>query len=141
MKFNKAKCRLLHLGQSSSHYQYKMENIRIEHSPSEKDLGVLVDGKLDVCQQFACAAQTANGILGCTQFSMASRSREVILPFCSALVRLHLEYCNQIWSPQYRTDVDLLEHVQRRATKMTQGMERFPCKDRLRELGLFSLGK
>ena len=67
---------------------------------------------------------------------MANRSREVILPFCSALVRPHLEYCIQIWSPQYRRDIDLLESVHRRATKMIQGMKHVSYEDRLRDLGL-----
>jgi len=54
---------------------------------------------------------------------MVSRSRVVILPHCSVLVRLHLEYCIQMWSSPYRSDIYLLEHVQRRATKMIPGME------------------
>ena len=72
---------------------------------------------------------------------MTSRSREVILPLYFALVRPHLEYCIQMWSPQYRRDMDLLECIQRRVTKMIQGMEYLSYKDRLRELGLFSLKK
>ena len=63
------------------------------------------------------------------------------LPLYSALARPHLEYCIQMWRPQYRRDMNLLEHIQRRATEMIQGIEHLILQDRMRKLELLSLEK
>ena len=141
MRFSKAKCKVLQLGQGSPCYPYRLWDEGMKSCPTKKDLGVLMDEKLDMSRQCALAAQKADCTLGCIQSNMASRSREGILPLCSTLVGPHLEFCIQLWSPQHKKDMELLERVQRRATKMIRGLEHHSYEARLRELGLFSLKK
>ncbi|KAJ7424127.1 rna-directed dna polymerase from mobile element jockey-like [Pitangus sulphuratus] len=113
VKFNRTKCKVLHLGQGNPKYGYRLDNEWIESSPAKKDLEVLVNEKLNMSWQCVLTAQKVNHILDCI-ISVTSRSREVILPLYSALVRPHLEYCIQLWGFQHKKDVDLLERVQRR---------------------------
>ena len=91
MKFNKSKGKVLHLGRNNPMHQYRLGVVLLESSSIEKK------------QPWECWwAACANSILGCIKRSVASRSREAILPLNSALVRPHLQYCVQFRALQFK---------------------------------------
>ena len=107
----------------------------------EKDLGVVISSDLKPSKQCSEVVKTANKLIGFIGRSFEFRTEEIILNLYNALVRPHLEYCVQCWSPYYKKDIAKLEGVQRRMTKLIPRLRNKPYEERLSELNLFSLTK
>ncbi|PKU46006.1 hypothetical protein llap_3707 [Limosa lapponica baueri] len=105
MEFNKEKCKILHLRRNNPIHQYMLAATQLESSLAEKDLGVLVDTKLNMSQKGALGAKKENVILDCVRQSSASRS-----PLLSTgEATLGVLCCSGLLSMR---DVDIPERVQ-----------------------------
>jgi len=106
---------------------------------AERDLGVLVGNKQNMSQRYV--AEATNEIMGRIHGAITSRYRHVMIPLYSDLVRPHLEYCVQFWSPQFNQDPNRLKRVKKKVTKMIKVLENLPYEESLQELGLLILEK
>ncbi|KAK8747068.1 hypothetical protein OTU49_016973, partial [Cherax quadricarinatus] len=139
MQFNVDKCKVLKLGSVHNPSTYKLNNVELSHTDCEKDLGVMVSSNLKPRQQCLSVRNKANRLLGFISRSVSNRSPEVILQLYTSLVRPHLDYAAQFWSPYYRMDINSLENIQRRMTKLIHSIRNLPYEERLKTLKLHSL--
>ena len=141
MVFNTEKCKVLHLGKKNLMHPYRLDSAMLASTMEERDLGIIIDHKMNMSLQCDAAASNASKTLACIHRCFSSKSQDIILLLYLALVRPQLEYCIQFWVAAFKKDVEKLERVQRRATHMIRGQENRPYDDRLRAMGLFSLEK
>ena len=141
MPFNVNKCHILQIGTRNQKYEYEMNGIKLESVQHIKDLGITVASNLKFSQQCKHAAGKANRMLGFINRNFSFKNKEIILPLYTSLVRPHLEYAVQFWSPHHAKDIAKLEAVQRRATKLIPSLRNKPYEERLARLNLFSLEK
>ena len=139
MQFNVNKCSIMSAGKGNWQVDYTLSGTTLGRAYSARDLGVQVCSDLRPREQCIIARNRANKILGFIKRCVTNRTSEVILRLYLALVRPHLDYAAQFWSPYYRKDTESLEAVQRRMTKMIPGLRNLPYKDRLNRLNLHSL--
>ena len=136
MQFNTDKCSVVHLGRKNSSAQYSLNNSILKESYCERDLGVLVDKSMKFSEQRNSVASRANSALGMIRRTITWKSKTIITRLYKALVRPKLEYCVQVWRPYLKKDIEKLEAVQRRATKMIEECRGLGYEDRLRVTGL-----
>ena len=117
MLFNFGKCKCLHTGSiNTAGMNYEIGGTILSKTVKEKDLGVTMNANMKVSEQCRIAASKGNQVLGVIRRNITYTEKSLIIP--KAIVIPHLEYCIQAWNPHLRKDVDMLEKIQRRATKL-----------------------
>ena len=142
LQFNANKCHVLTLGkfEDIKHaHQYSLCNNELEHVSSEKDLGVTIDEELKFEEHIARKIQVANGIVGQIRRSFSFLDPETFRRIFVAFVRPHIEYCQAVWSPHLMRNIDALENVQIRATKLVDGLSNLDYPERLKRINLPTL--
>ena len=139
MLFNFGKCKCLHTGHGNEDAQYTMGDTVLNTTLKEKDLGLTISADMKVSEQCGIAAAKGNQILGLIRRNIVYKEKELIIPLYKTIVRPHLEYCIQAWRPYRKKDIDMLERVQRRATKMIPKLRNISYEMRLKECGLTTL--
>ena len=138
MKFNVTKCKVLGIG-AETDCRVHIDGNYLETVTEEKDLGILVTKDMKSRRQTQEARRKGLKMLGILNRNVAYKNKEVIKRLYYAYVRPHLEYCIQAWHPVYKKDLDSLERVQRKATKMIRGFNNKNYYERLCSLNMFSL--
>jgi len=139
MQYNVDKCSVIHMGNHNPCSEYSLGNKPLNISDKERDLGVIIDKSLKFSEQSDSVVKKANSTLGMIKRNIVSRNKDVITKLYKALVRPKLEYCVQAWRPFLKKDIEKIERVQHRATKMIFECRNLSYEDRLKVTGLTTL--
>ena len=145
LKFNTKdnKCKVMHAGTNNPKHKYFLDGMELPEIKSEKDLGVLVSDSLSWQPHIDAIVKKANSCVAWVLRSVISRSPKVMLQIFKSMIRPHLEYCVQLWSPlpahgNWAT-ILAIENVQRTFTRAIDGLGLLTYENRLKKLGLTTL--
>lgn len=141
LRFNEDKCKVLHLGGEKNPKQvYKLGEKLIQSVAEEKDLGIIVDDSINFHKQASTAAMKANRKFGLIKRTFEHLSQETMPLLYKSLIRPIIDYGSVLWNvSRYAGDDEMIEKVQKRATKCIKGLENLPYEERLAKLNLHSL--
>ena len=144
MRFHPHKCKVMHLGKNNTKKEYFMHTAdgelhKLEEAIVEKDLGVHTDNSLKFSEHCQNKVNTANKTLRYIRHTFKYMDEDMFLLLYKALVRPHVEYATCIWNPYLKYNMDMIERVQRRATKIVPSLRDLSYTDRLKKLNLETL--
>ena len=142
LHFHPGKCHVLTLGKFSNiqyAHQYSLGATILEHVSSEKDLGVIFDSNLNFEEHILSKIKKANSIVGLIRRSFLHLTPESFRQLYTSFVRPHLEYASSLWSPNLQKHINLIEGVQRRATKIVSLCKNLSYQERLQQINICTL--
>ena len=139
MLFNFGKCNCLHTGPGNTGMDNEIGGTILSKTVNGKYLGVSMNANMKVSEQCIIAASKGNQVLGMIRRNITYREKSWIVPLYKAIFRPHFKYCIQAWSPYLRKDIDMLEKIQKRTTKLIPGLRDIRYEERLKECGLTTL--
>ena len=139
MLFNFWKYKCIHIRHGNMDEENKMEDAVLGRTTQEKYLGVIFSADMKVSEQCGIAASKGNQILGLIRRTITYKEKQQIVPLYKAIVRPHLEYCIQAWRPYRKNDIDKVERIKRRATKIIPELRDLSYESRLLQCGLTTL--
>ena len=139
MKLNVGKCKVMHFGAKNSRAQYCIGDKFLGSSECERDLGVMVSCDLRWKTQVRSAIAKANRMLGLLKRTFVSREVGLWTRLYCSLVRPHLEFAIQVWNPSAEGDIQLIESVQKRASRIPLSLRGLSYEERLSVMGITTL--
>ena len=139
MEFHPKKCKVLHFGKKNIEHKYLLGEHLVEPVNHEKDLGVVISDDLGWAEHIKTCVSKANRMIGIIRRTFSHINQDMFLVLYKTFIRPHLEYCPEVWNPYLVKDINSLEKVQRRATKLVSNLQDLPYEERLTKLKLFPL--
>ena len=129
----------MHYGQNNRRFPLYIDKKQLLESEMEKDLGVIFSTNLKWKSQVITATSRANQMLGRIKKSFARFDCKLMSSLYLTFVRPFLEFAITVWAPFLKGDIDMMERVQHRATKLVPTIRNHKYEDRLKILGLTTL--
>ena len=139
MQLNNSKCVVMHCGKNNANFTYKLGECVLNSVSEYEDLGVLVDNRLNFSKHCLKVRNKATSIIHFIKHCVTTRKEDTMVKLFTSLVRPVLDYCAPFWSPLLIKDIDVIEQVQRRFTRLINGCQDLTYQQRLEKLSLFSL--
>ena len=141
LKYHPEKCKHMNIArvEKTDEFKYKLSGKNIERFQKEKDIGITIDSELTFESHICEKVNKATLIFGALRRAFRYLDKKLFIPLYKKMVRTQLDYASSVWAQYKKKHIDMIENVQKRATKQIPGMKNLPYEERSRKLELPTL--